>query len=168
MPIRLAESRDIPSITQVYTQVWRSSYYDLLPDSFLNSIEPLGAEKIFRESFESEGSSYFVLLAESPEGEILGYLDGGRDRVAPQENLAEVYGMYLWESHQGKGWGKELLKEAFQRFRALGFSQARAWVLRAGKARGFYEKAGGRLESLTKRLTLGEDSITLVSYRWNL
>jgi GNAT superfamily N-acetyltransferase len=168
MPIRLAEPKNIPAITRVSTQVWRSSYYDLLPDSFLNAIEPLGAEKIFRESFSSEGSSYFVLLAEDAKGEALGYLDGGRDRIDSKENLGEVYGMYLYEAHQGKGWGKELLQEAFRRFRALGFGQARAWVLREGKARGFYEKAGGRLESLTKRLTLGEDSITLVSYKWNL
>ncbi len=63
--------------------------------------------------------------------------------MTPQENLGEVYGMYLYETHQGKGWGKKLLQEAFQRFRAFGFGQARAWVLREGRARGFYEKAGG-------------------------
>ncbi len=168
MPIRLATSKDIPDISRIYTQVWNSTYQGLLPDAFLKAIQYPIAEKTFQESFQSVGYSYFVLLAEKPEGQIVGYLDGGRDRENKEVSLGEIYGMYLQESYQGQGLGMFLLEEAFQRFRSMGWNQARTWVLREGKARGFYEKAGGKLGGETKKMTLGADSMNLVSYRWNL
>lgn len=168
MPIRLATEKDIPAITHTYVQAWHATYRGLVPQPFLEAINPLSAEQTFRESFQSEGFSYFVLLAETSPGEIMGYLDGGRDRGDPGNDLGEIYGMYLMEPFQRRGIGRELMGEAFRKFKSLGFRKVRTWVLREGLARGFYEKAGGRPGAETKRLSIGKDFIDLVSYRWNL
>jgi GNAT superfamily N-acetyltransferase len=168
MPIRQAAEKDISAIAHIYVQSWLSTYRNLLPESFLRAVNPLNAEKTFRESFQSEGFSYFILLAENPEGETMGYLDGGRDREDPGKSLGEIYGMYLLEAFQGRGMGRELLREAFQKFKGLGFTGVRTWVLREGLARGFYEKAGGRIEGVAKNMMIGKDYITLVSYHWDL
>jgi GNAT superfamily N-acetyltransferase len=170
MTIRTATEKDIPAITRVYAQSWQSTYQGLLPEPFLKAINPVSAEKTFRESFQSEGFSYFVLAAENEDGEIMGYLDGGKDRdtLGDGLGLGEIYGMYLLEPFQRRGIGGELLRESFKKFRDLGFLEIRAWVLREGLARGFYEKEGGRLSTETKLMTIEKDSATLVSYRWNL
>ena len=168
MSIRLADEKDVPAITGVYIRSWYSTYRGLLPESLLNMITPEGAEKTFRESFRSEGYSYFVLLAEDGSGALMGYLDGGKDRESDRKDLAEVYGMYLPEPFQKQGWGRELFREAFLKFRDQGFLEARTWVLQQGLARGFYEKMGGRLDPETRRVGNGKDWMTLVSYRWNL
>jgi GNAT superfamily N-acetyltransferase len=168
LTIRQATEKDIPAIVHTYVQSWQSTYRGLLPPSFLEAINPLSAEKTFRESFESKGFSYFVLLAENPGGETMGYLDGGRDREDPGKTLGEIYGMYLLEPFQGQGTGRELLEAAFRKYKALGFREVRTWVLREGLARGFYEKAGGKPGTETKNMSIGKDSISLVSYRWEL
>jgi GNAT superfamily N-acetyltransferase len=98
----------------------------------------------------------------------MGYLDGGRDREDPGKNLGEIYGMYLLEAFQGRGIGRDLLREAFQKLRGLDFHGVRTWVLREGIARRFYDKEGGKLDGETKNMVIGKDSITLVSYRWDL
>lgn len=168
MPIRQATEKDIPAITHTYVQAWQSTYRGLLPQPFLEAINPLSAEQTFQESFQSEKFSYFVLLAENPGGETMGYLDGGRDREDPGKDLGEIYGMYLLEPFQRRGIGRQLMREAFRKFKDLGFREVRTWVLREGLARGFYEKAGGKPGTETKLMSIGKDSMTLVSYRWNL
>ncbi len=71
MPIRLAEPKDIPAITRAYTQVWRSSYQDLLPESFLNSIEPLGAEKLFGKASRRRDIPISFFWRKTPKGNLL-------------------------------------------------------------------------------------------------
>jgi len=168
MSIRQAAESDIPLICSIYVQAWHSTYRALLPETFLNAVIPISAEKIFRESFQSDLYSYFVLLVETSEGNVMGYLDGGKDRENPEKKLGEIYGLYLLEPFQGKGFGRELLKAAFDQFRRLKFTKVRTWVLREGPARSFYEREGGKIEGEPKRLVLGNDSITLVSYGWEL
>ncbi len=168
MPVRPASEKDIQVISDIYVKTWLSTYRGLVPGSFLKAVNPISADKTFRESFISQGYSYYVLLAESSQGEIMGYLDGGGDREDPKKNLGEIYGLYVQETFQGKGTGLELLRQAFDKFRVLKFHSVRTWVLREGPSWGFYEKVGGKLQTETKRLAIGTDSINLVSYRWDL
>jgi ribosomal protein S18 acetylase RimI-like enzyme len=168
LPVRPASEKDIPAISRIYVETWFSTYRRLMADSFLKAVNPVSAERTFWESFLSKGYSYFVLVAENSAGEIMGYLDGGRDREDPKKHLGEIYGLYVLENFQGKGTGRELLRRAFEEFRTLKFPTVRAWVLKEGPSRGFYEREDGKLQNETKQLALGTDSINLVSYRWNL
>ena len=148
---------------------WQTTYRGLFPDELLDDSDldvwAANRERMIREL----PSDRFYLVAES-DGEIVGFCTGGPARDAAED--AEVYAIYLLEQQQGRGIGRELLRESARRFVARGMRTMLIWVLRENAGgRAFYERLGGRADR-EKQDTVGapgraRHEITEVGYVWD-
>ena len=148
---------------------WETTYRGLFPDELLDDsdmdVRAANRERMIRE-FPSDR---FYLVAES-DGEIVGFCTGGPARDAAED--AEVYAIYLLKQHQGRGIGRELLRESVRRFVERGMRNMLIWVLRENAGgRAFYERLGGRADR-EKQDSVGapgrlRHEITEVGYVWD-
>jgi|ERR1700722_16006249 len=164
---RLREGRveDIPAISRAYAQSWQSTYRGVAPDVFVEGMTEKAAAEIFQQSLQPNDFSYFLYVVEA-DGEIVGFADGGKERGRPEDGRGELYAVYLLKEFQGKGIGRQLFQAALGQLRRSGLSPVVVWVLEKNPTRKFYESLGGALGTERKVLKVGNDSVTLVSYRW--
>jgi GNAT superfamily N-acetyltransferase len=89
-----------------------------------------------------------------------------RDR---DEELRELYAIYVDPDHWGAGLGRALITEAEERLRTAGFAETILWVLEDNpRTRRFYEAAGWRHDGGSKRDTHLQTEVTEVRYRKRL
>jgi GNAT superfamily N-acetyltransferase len=163
--LREGRVEDIPAISRAYAQSWQSTYRGVAPNAFVEGMTEKAAAQIFEQSLRPNAFSYFLYVAEA-EGEIVGFTDGGKERGRPEDGQGELYAIYLLKEFQGKGIGRQLFQAAFGQLRRSGLSPVVVWVLEKNPYRKFYESLGGALGPERKVLTVGNDPVTLVSYRW--
>jgi GNAT superfamily N-acetyltransferase len=164
---RLREGRaaDIPAISRAYAQSWRETYQGIAPAPFLEGMTEAASAQIFQQSFQPNSFSYFLYVVEV-EGEIVGFVDGGKERGRPESGEGEIYAIYLLKPFQGKGIGRELFRAALGRLRQSGLSPTIVWVLEKNPYRRFYESLSGKIMPRVKTLDATGEKINLVSYTW--
>ncbi|HTC20979.1 MAG TPA: GNAT family N-acetyltransferase [bacterium] len=167
MRIRPGTLGDIEEVSRAYAEAWRTTYQGLTPDAFVNGMTAGAAAQIFRDSLQPNEYSYFFYVAETAEGRIVGFADGGKERSHPESGLGELYAIYLLREFQGQGAGRKLFEAGVESLLKSGIQRMVAWVLEPSPYRKFYESLDGTLESGRKYLDIAGTKITLVSYRWN-
>jgi GNAT superfamily N-acetyltransferase len=167
MRIRPGTVDDIEEVSRGYAEAWRTTYQGLTPEAFVNGMTAGAAAQIFRDSLQPNGYSYFFYVAETPEGRIAGFADGGKERSHPESGLGELYAIYLLKEFQGKGIGGKLFEAGVESLLKSGMNRMVVWVLGKSPYRKFYESLKGKLEPGTKQLNIGGELIQLVSYRWD-
>jgi L-amino acid N-acyltransferase YncA len=167
MLIRPGESHDIQAVSCVYVESWKATYEGLAPEAFVKGVNVESAADVFRGSLHNQEYRYFLHVAETPEGRIVGLADSGRERSLAALNAGELYGLYLLKEYQGRGIGRGLFQAAVKSLVQSGMVSMVAWILENSSHRVFYEKAGGLLEKGMKKLDWKGQSISLVCYRWN-
>ena len=164
--IRPATITDVPAVAKVCAESWRSTYQGLAPDVFVNGMTEAAATAIFHDSLQSTDYAYLLHVAETDEGLIVGYVDGGKERSHPEQGVGELYGLYLLKDHQRKGLGRQLFRAAAQSVVASGMNTLVIWVLESNTNQPFYVSIGGVLQPGIKKLNVGGHEIKLVSYYW--
>jgi GNAT superfamily N-acetyltransferase len=165
--IRPGKERDVPEISRVFANSWRTTYEGLVPEAFLKGLTEEAAAKLFNESLASTTHSYFLHVAEDTGGRIVGFVDGGKERSHPESGMGELYAIYLLQEFQGQGTGRRLFEAATESLTRSGITSMIVWVLEQSPYRKFYESVGGKLETGIKRLDLASQQVKLVPYRWN-
>ena len=79
---------------------------------------------------------------------------------------AEIYALYVLQGHQRRGVGRELVRACTRHFILNGHFGFYLWVLKANRARMFYEALGGT-EMGEKSERLGLHSFSEVAYGWH-
>lgn len=166
MRIRPGGLSDVPAISRAYAESWRTTYEGWTPDPFLKGITEASAAKIFTESLQPNGYSYFLHVAEV-EGKIVGFADGGKERSHPERGIGELYAVYLLKDFQGLGLGRALFEASVKSLGEAGMKSLVVWVLAQSPFRKFYEALGGSPETGTKTLNIAGTPVPLVSYRWD-
>jgi ribosomal protein S18 acetylase RimI-like enzyme len=161
--IRRATIADAPAIARVHVASWRTTYRGLLPDEFLASLtEPGYAERW--EGVIRDGAS-LVHVVEN-EDELVGFASGGRERAGETGFTGELYAIYVLESAQRRGHGRELLRAIVEGLRVMELRDMIIWVLRDNRpARLFYERLGG-VYVRSQPITIGPATLQEVSYGW--
>jgi GNAT superfamily N-acetyltransferase len=165
--IRPGTLADVQEISKAYAESWKTTYEGLVPDLFVKGMTVAAAVKIFNESLQSDGYSYFLHVAETPGGRLVGFADGGKERSHPENGMGELYAIYLLKEFQGKGIGRQLFKASVKSLLQSGMNTMIVWVLEQSPYRKFYESMGGQLEPGIKRLDVINQQIRLVPYRWS-
>jgi len=166
--VRAGNLSDIPQLSQAYAESWKTTYEGMVPDPFVKGMTAQAAAKIFFDSLRPNDFSYFLHVAETPEGRIVGFADGGKERSHPEKGVGELYAIYLLKEFQGKGIGRRLWDAAARSLVESDLPSMVTWVLERSPSRKFYESIGGKLEPGTKRLEVAGHPIQLVSYGWKL
>ena len=106
MKIRKATTNDAKAIATVHVDSWRSTYKNIVPDSFLEKLDYEKSENRQLEYLkELDYQSALVAIVNT---QIVGFSMFGKNRDDKHQYQAEIYGIYLLKEHQGKGIGKSL------------------------------------------------------------
>jgi ribosomal protein S18 acetylase RimI-like enzyme len=145
--IRAAMRDDASAIAEVHVASWRSAYRGLIDDAYLDALTPAHRLEMWSSWFESRDPD-LLLLVGLAEGEIVGFLEGGRAE-SEGDACAEIQALYVLPAWTGSGIGSGLLDAAVRSFRSSGFARAVLWVLSTNTGvRRFYERAGWRADGI--------------------
>lgn len=161
--IRAATLLDAPKIATIHVSSWRTTYRDLLPDEFLSSLSEAGYTERWKRVI-GEGTMRIYVAEEADQ--VVGFASGGRERAGEPGYKGELYAIYVVDSAQRRGLGRELVRAVVGGLRELGLEDMIIWVLRDNKAaRAFYERLGGVFVR-SQPITIGPATLEEVSYGW--
>ncbi|MGI4787252.1 MAG: GNAT family N-acetyltransferase [Janthinobacterium lividum] len=167
MTIREATPADAAGIARVHVESWRTTYPGIMPQEHLDALSLTERELTWQSILSPERANQsFTVVAETEDGDIVGFANGGKERSGDPGYHAELYMLYLLQSYQGQGLGRWLMQAAARRLREEGFSTLMLWTHIRNPARGFYEALGGIPARTTQRIIKG---ITYddVGYGWD-
>jgi len=169
--IREATLIDAAAIAFVHFNSWKTSYTGIVDQHYLDTLSYENRLNLRKEILQIKTMVHLVAVS----GEhIVGFADVGpirsesRDGLhTSEENVGEIYAIYLLEEYKGKACGKAL----FDRCRIwLSENGLASFVVRAltgnARARRFYEKEGGEIVGETT-INIGDKHYQEVSYLFN-
>jgi ribosomal protein S18 acetylase RimI-like enzyme len=101
-------------------------------------------------------------LAETPDGQVVGFCAAGPSRLESASQVGECYAIYVVPEHQRPGIGRELLQRSFEALADQGMISCTACVFLQNPARGFFEALGGKWIGLVSSRRSGHK----VAYAW--
>ncbi len=139
---REATLDDAEGIGTVHALSWRETYVGLMPQEFLDSIKVEDRIELRKKILRNLPPGNKVWVAETNQGEIIGFVGGGK----PREDRGfdcELYAIYLLKKYQGSGIGKTLFKTFKEHYKRNGCKNMYLWVLDGSPTCKFYDSAGG-------------------------
>jgi GNAT superfamily N-acetyltransferase len=106
-----------------------------------------------------------VYVAEDDAGNIIGFASGGPERSGDPVYSGQVYAIYLLESWQGQGIGRQLTITLVRQLIQRGFMSLLIWVMADNPSRLFYEALGGQRVRERREMTGGVEVMD-VAYGW--
>jgi ribosomal protein S18 acetylase RimI-like enzyme len=121
---------------------WRAAFTGLVPQDFLDSMDPAAIASSWTASIAAGRSRLYVAAA--GDGQIVGYAAVGPERDAKADpTIGELYALFLHPDFWGSGAARPLTDAAVADLRAAGCSEVWLWVLVANaRARAFYSRYG--------------------------
>jgi GNAT superfamily N-acetyltransferase len=166
MSIREATHSDVPAISRVHVDTWKTTYRGIVPDEHLANLSyerrANGWYQILNRASEDGNFTY---IAEDESGEIVGFANGGVERTGDPVYRGELTAIYIRQSYQGKGIGRGLVRIVAERLGQLGINSMLVWVLIDNPACQFYAALGGKIVR-EKELTIGGKPLIEVAYGW--
>ncbi|HDR4571547.1 TPA: GNAT family N-acetyltransferase [Bacillus cytotoxicus] len=138
--IRIARKEDIPSIAKVHVDSWRTTYSGLLPKEILENMTYRRREKQWENIFKQNISKQYRYVAETTEGEIVGFIDGGEEITGNYSCDGELYAVYLIKEYQGYKIGQRLFQMMISEFIKYDIHSVLVWVVSNNPSKLFYEK----------------------------
>ena len=163
--MRPAGPADAEAISRVQRDSWRTTYAGILPLDVIASHAGTSGAVSWRRRLENPGPDSATWIAERS-GRIVGFASCGRARESVQGLDAEVYALYVLQEHQRRGVGRELVRACARHFARRGLFGFHLWVLKANRARMFYEAIGGE-EAGEKTERLGRHQFAEIAYGWH-
>ncbi len=165
MNIREATCTDAAGIARVHVESWRTTYCGIVPEEFLAQLSyEQRADQWRRELCDGRGAT-FLYVAEKDAGEIVGFAAAGRQETDQSSPDGELFAIYLLESFQHRGLGRELVRPVADRFRRDGIHSMGVWVLADNPARDFYAALGGK-PIRRQTIDLGGKTLDEIAYGW--
>ena len=162
--VREAELKDCPGIARVQVDSYRTAYAGLMPEAYLAQFSYEEQEQDWVGLLEA-GSADILLVAESEEGEIVGYtLARAEAEIYPGYD-AEIIALHVRKSVQRQGVGRALLREAVEKLSARGCQSVMLWTLKGNPVRRWYEKLGGKYLG-EKTWPLDDFEVHEAAYGW--
>ena len=164
--LRVASPLDAGALARVHRESWRTTYAGILPLEVIARHAGQKSEASWRGRLGASRGINATWIAERPGEGLLGLASCGPAR-APIEGLdAEIYALYVLQSAQRRGIGRELVRASARHFVRNGYFGFYLWVLKANRARLFYEALGG--EEIAERTErLGGHPFAEVAYGWH-
>ena len=150
--VRAATVADAFAIAQVHQRSWRSTYAGILPEDFIAANAGRKSEAVWHRRLARGAPGEATWIAED-RGEVVGFANYGDARHRLEGLDAEIYALYVVQEHQRRGAGRELVRACARHFVRQGQFGFYLWVLKANRARLFYEALGGaEIGEKTERL----------------
>jgi ribosomal protein S18 acetylase RimI-like enzyme len=168
--IRDGGEADIEGIARVHVQGWRESYKNFLSPDLLAGLSVEERMMIWQRALDRADPQAKLLVAETNEGEIVGFARGGPIRGKGPELLgteAEIFVIYLLDKVKRQGIGRRLMSGVFSHLHSQGFRTVGLWVMKENiSARRFYEALGGT-PGPEQSFDLRGQMVTEIAYRFD-
>jgi ribosomal protein S18 acetylase RimI-like enzyme len=139
--VRTAAPGDLYGAAQARVASWRAAFTGLVPQDFLDGMDPAAIASSWRDSLAAGRSRLYVAAV----GEVIvGYAGVGpeRDETAPA-GTGELYALFVHPQWWGSGAGRALTDAAVADLEAAGCTRVWLWVLEPNsRARSFYRRYG--------------------------
>lgn len=140
--IRRARAGDAASIAGVRIDSWRASYRGLVPDSYLDHLEPAQSVKLWEQVLGASSDAACTFVAEAG-GEIIGFASGMTLAESRFGCDAELSAICVLPDEQRRGLGKKLLANVAATLISAGATGLMAWVVAKNDgARDFFKALG--------------------------
>lgn len=163
--VRGARVADAPALAHVHRESWRTTYAGILPADFIAQQAGYRSPRSWARRLAAPlaESAHFVAEAD---GEIVGFASCGPARHRLEGLECEIYALYVLQPWQRRGVGRALTRACAAHFVRHGHFGFYLWVLKANRARLFYERMGGA-ELGEKRERLGLHAFAELAYGWH-
>ncbi len=165
MAVRAATLADAAAVARVNRETWRSTYGGILTPDVIDAYAPRDNEDVWERRLARGSPHQAVWVAERATA-VVGFASCGDARHRLEGLEAEIYGLYVLRDHQRRGAGRALVRACARHFVRQGQFGFYLWVLKANRARLFYEALGGH-EIGEKSERLGLHSFSQVAYGWH-
>lgn len=162
MRIREAILNDAEGIARVHVDSWRTTYKDIVPDSYLQQLSYEQRTENWRRGIGKNA----LYVAEDKDGKIVGFATGGKERTGNYDADGELYAIYLLHEVQGQGIGMKLTQLIAQNLKAQGFTSMLVWVLERNPSKAFYESLGAQPIDTTM-IDIGGEEFKEIAYYWD-
>jgi ribosomal protein S18 acetylase RimI-like enzyme len=175
--VRPARAADAAQIALVHVRSWQAAYRGLLPQSYLDGLDPAQRVTRWRLALSAAPVSRGGVLVADDGEQLLGFVDYSASRDADisrdgdtgRAQVGEVNALYLLPAAWGRGVGRLLMEAALARLTQAGFAQATLWVLDTNaRARRFYAAGGWSADGAVKCDDSRGFPITQLRYRKSL
>lgn len=164
--VRPATVADAAAIAAVHRESWRTTYAGILPLDVIAAQAGRRSEAGWRRRLIEAPDWEATFIAERG-GEAVGLANCGDARHQLEGIEAEIYALYVLQPHQRRGVGRALVRACARHFVRHGQFGFYLWVLKANRARLFYEAMGGA-EMAEKVERVGRlHSFAQVAYGWH-
>jgi ribosomal protein S18 acetylase RimI-like enzyme len=142
--IRPAMIEDSAGIARVQVDSYRTAYAGIFSRAYLEQFTYEEQEQDWRD-WNSSRPEDLLYVAELDTGEIVGYALARPDPGAPPPYDSELIALHVRGPYQRQGLGRSLVAAVAEQLAQRGSRSVMLWVLEENRARGFYERLGGRL-----------------------
>jgi GNAT superfamily N-acetyltransferase len=169
-PVRVRPARlgDLPGMARVHVDTWKTTYRGLVPDDRLDALTvdadiAGGFGRTLRDP--EPGVAQFVAVTGAEE--VVGFAIARPNHDSDPEYTGELRSIYVRNSHQGRGVGTSLVRDAVRFLRREGRTSMIVWVIEGNPYRRFYERLGGVLVRRRVGLSrIAAGPVPEVSYGW--
>jgi GNAT superfamily N-acetyltransferase len=163
--VRAAGAADAEAIALVQRETWRTAYAGILPLDVITSITGQRDGATWERRLASPSDESATWIAERA-GKVIGFASCGPARGSIDGLDGEIYALYVLQSQQRRGVGRELVRACARHFVRHGIFGLYLWVLKANRARMFYETLGG--EQVREKVErLGQHDFAEIAYGWH-
>ncbi|GAK38398.1 GNAT family N-acetyltransferase [Paenibacillus urinalis] len=166
MIIRQAVFEDAAAIARVHVDSWRTAYKGIIKEEVLAGLSVEQRTMNWQRQLGPALDQTAVYVAETKEGDIVGFASGGPSRTLSFPYEGELYAIYILDSHRSQGIGLLLLQSIALFLREQGHSSMFLWALEDNRYRAFYEKWHG-IPSGDKLVQIGGEDYTEIAYGWD-
>ena len=169
--VREAVEADVEGIARVHVQGWRESYKDFLSPEALAGLSVEERMRMWQGIFAEPDPRAKTLVAETDDGEIVGFARGGPIRAENADHLdaeTEIFAIYLLDRVKRQGIGRRLMTGILDHLRQQNFRSTGLWVLKDNlSARRFYEALSGT-PGPEQAFDLRGQNVVEIAYRFAL
>ncbi|WP_226576652.1 GNAT family N-acetyltransferase [Halobacillus litoralis] len=163
--VRGARFEDAETIAEIHIKSWKSTYKDLIDEKDLSNTTLEHRITLWETVLRTPVNGQIAYVIENENGEVVGFVSGGKERTKHYNFDGEIYAIYLLDEYQGQGYGKRMLKVFADGMIEAGYSSLLVWVLTHNPSRQFYIKYGADpIEA--EKVTIGQGTYEETAYGW--
>lgn len=163
MKIEKATILDAETIADINIKVWKTTYKNIISKASLTKRENQRESIIERICTLIKTNTYLIAKIDDT---IVGFILYGSLRDTSNldnKKTGEIYAIYILDTHQRKGIGKNLMVHAIKDLISKEYKDLLIWGLKNNPYTQFYEKLGGKKMS-TREIKIFEDILVENSY----
>ncbi|UOQ43541.1 GNAT family N-acetyltransferase [Halobacillus salinarum] len=163
--IREARFEDAETIANIHVASWKSTYKDLIDERDLSNITVENRIALWETVLRTPVNGQIAYVIENDNGEVVGFVSGGRERTKNYGYDGEIYSIYLLDQYQRKGYGSKLLQAVAASMAKEGYQSLLVWVLTHNPSSAFYTNLGAHPVE-AERVTIGQGTYEETAFGW--